>query len=150
MRVRLAQPADLGTLLGFIAEEAREAGEPVTSLATLERGIATALDDPSVAMYWLLLDDSDVPCGCISIVREWSDWNALDYWWIQSVYIVPERRGQGHLDLMLERVAESAREQGCRELRLYVHENNRRAIRAYEKAGFVHLPYRSMTCPIGE
>jgi GNAT superfamily N-acetyltransferase len=148
MKVRPAETGDLGALLGFIAEEAREAGEPVRDRATLERGIATALDDPSVAMYWLLLDHADTPCGCISIVREWSDWNALDYWWIQSVYIVPEKRGQGHLDLLLDRVSESARERGCTELRLYVHEHNRRAIRAYEKAGFAPLPYRSMTRPV--
>lgn len=29
------------------------------------------------------------------LTREWSDWRDGVFWWIQSVYIVPEARGGG-------------------------------------------------------
>lgn len=29
------------------------------------------------------------------VTKEWSDWNNCSYWWIQSVYVKPEYRGQG-------------------------------------------------------
>ena len=144
MRVRAASIDDLQTIVGFIAEEAREAEDRAQSLDTLERGIGAALDDPSIARYWLLVDDADVACGCTSVVKEWSDWNAGYYWWIQSMYIVPEKRGQGLMTKLLDAVVEEMERQGGLELRLYVHQDNKRAIRAYEKAGFKPSPYEIM------
>ena len=117
------------------------------SLDTLERGIGAALDDPSIARYWLLVDDADVACGCTSVVKEWSDWNAGYYWWIQSMYIAPDHRGQGHLDTLLDAVRGAGQEDGCLELRLYVHKDNAAAVRAYEKADFGETPYRIMSRP---
>ena len=94
MKVRAAEPDDLDVLVGFIAEEAREAGEHGKNPATIECGIRAGLENPSVARYWVLEDGSGVPCGSVSVTREWSDWNAFYYWWIQSIYICPEQRGQ--------------------------------------------------------
>ena len=149
LRVRPAGISDLTTIIDFIAEEAMEAEGRTPDRATLERGIGTALIDDSIAKYWLLVDDADVACGCTSVVKEWSDWNAGFYWWIQSMYIAPTHRGKGYLGVLIEFVADAARDQSCIELRLYVHNQNKLAIRAYEKVGFSNSPYVIMSKPSG-
>ena len=145
MRVRTAIPSDLEILADFISEEAREAEARELDRETLLRGIEAGLNDSSVAAYWVLIDEAEKPCGTLSVTREWSEWNAGYYWWIQSVYLEPAHRGRGCMSLLLEAVLEAARTQNCLELRLYVHETNMRAIKSYQKAQFDHSHYKIMT-----
>ena len=60
------------------------------------------------------------------------------------MYIVPEKRGQGLMGKLLDAVVAEMERQGGLELRLYVHQDNKRAIRAYEKAGFKPSLYEIM------
>ena len=124
MKVRRASAADLSTLVAFTAQEAEEAEGLAKETSRLELGIKTALDDPSIAMYWILVDDDDQPVGSISALREWSDWNAGYYWWIQSMYLVPDQRGQGLMSRLLDAVVQEMECQNGLELRLYVHRDN--------------------------
>ena len=147
MSVRKATIADLMTLVEFTSQEAEEAEEAEGSakdLMILENGVKAALEDNSVAMYWVLIDELNVPIGSVSALKEWSDWNAGYYWWIQSMYIVPEQRGQGHMSKLLDAVEKEMKNQNGLELRLYVHQHNDKAIRAYEKASFEKSPYKIM------
>lgn len=148
VKVRKAGIDDLDVIVDFIAEEAREAEGRSQSRKTLESGIGKALRDDSIANYWLLVDRSEIPIGCTSVTKEWSDWNAGYYWWIQSMYIAPSHRGKGYLSILIDSITSAARAQKCLELRLYVHTANRAAVRAYEKAGFGGSPYRIMTRPV--
>ena len=54
-----------------------------------------------------------------------------------AVYVTPTWRGSGLLAGLVEPVEQWARGLGADELVLEVHEDNRRAQRAYEKLGFV-------------
>ena len=141
--VRRATIADLERLVGFTAAEATEAEGINMSEAKIRQGVLTALKDEAVAMYWVLEDGRDV-IGQVSVVREWSDWNAGYYWWIQSMYLEPQHRGKGLMKLLLRAVQDSAREHRALELRLYVHKGNAPAIKAYLKAGFTESDYRIM------
>ena len=145
MRVREATIGDLEVIADLITEEAREAEGRVLEREILELGIGAALKDNSIAKYWLLTDDFDVVCGCTSVVKEWSDWNAGFYWWIQSMYVTPGHRGKGCLRILVDAVVEAARAEKCLELRLYVHKQNQAAVRAYRKAGFTDSPYLIMS-----
>ncbi len=144
VEVRKADISDLNVIVGFIAEEAREAEGRSQSLKTLESAIGQALRDDSIATYWLLIDGAGVAIGCTSVTKEWSDWNAGYYWWIQSMYIVPPHRGKGSMSLLIAAIDDAAKAQKCLELRLYVHKANRAAARAYEKVGFGDSPYQIM------
>ncbi|MBV1907757.1 MAG: GNAT family N-acetyltransferase [Kangiellaceae bacterium] len=145
MQVRKAELKDLPFLVEFTAEEAREAEGCVKIPDTLEQGIGKALEDNSIAIYWVLTDENNNPIGSVSALREWSDWNAGFYWWIQSMYVAPTQRGKGRMGLLLDAVnSEMERQQGL-ELRLYVHKNNKAAIRAYEKSGFMDSEYKIMS-----
>lgn len=144
MKVRKATIKDLAVLVDFTAREALEAEGDTRDLKRLETGIMTALEDASVAIYWVLIDETGKPAGSISALKEWSDWNAGYYWWIQSMYLAPEQRGQGHMTKLINAVENEMQSQGGLELRLYVHQDNSKAVRAYEKAGFEPSPYRIM------
>jgi GNAT superfamily N-acetyltransferase len=131
--------------VAFTAEEAREAEGNIKIPVTLEKGIKKALEDESVAIYWVLVDDNDKPVGSVSALKEWSDWNAGYYWWIQSMYLAPSQRGKDRMAILLDAVKSEMELQQGLELRLYVHEENNAAIRAYQKSDFVHSKYKIMT-----
>ena len=142
--VRRATLSDLDSLIRFAAEEAREAEGIEKAPATLRAGILAALENEQLALYWVLADERDRPVGVISALREWSNWNAGFYWWIQSLYIAPDYRGRGYLTALFDAVRGEARRQGGLDLRLYVHEENERARAAYRKTGFTEMHYRTM------
>jgi GNAT superfamily N-acetyltransferase len=142
--VRRAKFADLDSLISFAAEEARESEGIEKTPATLRTGILSALENEELALYWVLADGADRPVGVISAIREWSDWNAGFYWWVQSLYIAPDYRGRGYLAALFDAVREEARRQGGLDLRLYVYVENERARAAYRKNGFAEMKYRIM------
>ena len=144
MKVRPAERKDLELLVKFTTAEMREAEGYSKDTKNVVNGIKAALEDRSVAMYWVLINADDHPVGSASAVKEWSDWNAGYYWWIQSMYIQPDYRGKGYLDLLLGAIKSEMKKHNGLELRLYVHENNRAAIRAYKKANFAFSKYRIM------
>ncbi len=144
MKVRRAELNDLDQLVEFTAAEAREAEGHTKETKTLMNGIKTALEEHSIAMYWVLMNQHNEQVGSASALKEWSDWNAGYYWWIQSMYIRPDYRGKGYMELLLDAIKSEMKEQNGLELRLYVHENNQSAIRAYRKANFTFSKYRIM------
>ena len=144
VKVRKAVVNDINSLVNFTIEEAKEAEGLNKVPDTLRDGITAALKDSSKATYWVIVDENDRPFGNVSALKEWSDWNAGYYWWIQSMFISNSFRGKGYLKLLISAVkAELERENGL-ELRLYVHKDNKVAIRAYEKAGFEISDYKVM------
>ena len=131
--------------MDFIAAEADEAEGISKSTDKIRNGIKSGLENPNMARYWVLESTDGDLIGSVSVVKEWSDWNCAFYWWIQSMYIIPNDRGQGLMEVLLQAVKHSAGKENALELRLYVHAGNKRAIRAYQKAGFSDTNYKMMT-----
>jgi GNAT superfamily N-acetyltransferase len=143
--IRRARSADLESLVSFALAEAKEAEGITKDSERVRQGITTALHDESVAMYWVLEQNNTGVIGGVSIVKEWSDWNSGYYWWIQNMYILPEFRGKGLMERLIQALKDTARNEDALELRLYVHKNNAQAISAYQKVGFFDSDYRIMT-----
>jgi ribosomal protein S18 acetylase RimI-like enzyme len=80
-------------------------------------------------------DDSTI-AGGLMVTYEWSDWRNAWFWWIQSVYIRPEARGQSLYTRMYEFIKERAAEAGnvCG-FRLYVETENIHAQGVYDAVG---------------
>ncbi len=147
-RVRRANYSDLERLVSFAIAEAEEAEKTARPSGLIREGVRVGLTEDSIAMYWVLEDGEGEIIGNVSVVKEWSNWNAGYYWWIQSLFLLPEFRGKGLLGTLLEAVKGAARQEDAVDLRLYVHIGNERAIKAYRKSGFSELDYRIMTMPI--
>lgn len=142
--VREAHLDDLDTLVTFTISEARHAEGIETNPGTVRKGVKAALDDPSIAMYWVLEDQEGEIIGNVSVVKEWSNWNAGFFWWVQSMFIAPEYRGQKLMSHLIEAVREAAIKENALDVRLLVHQENRRAQKAYLKEGFSNTPYEIM------
>lgn len=93
--------------------------------------------------FYLIAEAPEGVIGQLQITYEWSDWRNAFFWWLQSVYVVPEWRRRGVLRALTERVIDMARLAGdvCG-LRLYAHWENDTALEAYERLGLRPLGYR--------
>jgi GNAT superfamily N-acetyltransferase len=147
--LRRATSSDLETIVGFTLEEAREAECLDKDADDVRRGVSAGLEDPSVAIYWVAESRDGETVASTSVIREWSNFNGGYYWWVQSMYIAPEHRGSGLVDLLLDKVAEEARDAGAIDLRLYAHGSNARALEAYRRCGFDETPYVIMRRRLG-
>ncbi|UCG85404.1 MAG: GNAT family N-acetyltransferase [Gemmatimonadota bacterium] len=143
--IRKASHKDLHTIVSFTLQEAREAEAAEKDAGVVRRGVLAGLDDPAVASYWVAESNDGEVVASTSVVREWSNWHAGYYWWVQSLYIVPGHRGRGLVELLLDVLHREAQAAGALDLRLYAHTSNRRAIEAYRRCGFSTAPYTIMT-----
>ena len=113
--------------------------------ATLAAGVERMITDASLGSYLVAVDSDNNTVACLGITYEWSDWRNGLFWWIQSVYVMPEWRGRGVFSAMYEEVRRRARDSGdaCG-IRLYVERDNDRAYQTYLKLGMTETDYRLM------
>lgn len=143
-KVRNAKLDDLDNLAEFVIAEANEAEGIIKSSEIVLNGIKAGLENPDIARYWIIENENGNPFGNVSVVKEWSDWNCAFYWWIQSMFLLPNYRGIGLMEALLKEVKLAAENENAIELRLYVHKDNDRAIKAYKKVGFCNSDYNMM------
>jgi ribosomal protein S18 acetylase RimI-like enzyme len=139
--IRPARPSDLEVLVSLTLEEAREAEGTDKRVEDVRRGVQAGLLDPAIATYWVVESANGDVVAATSVLTEWSDFHGGNYWWIQSLFIVPKHRGRGLVELLLNHLTETARAAGALDLRLYAHKSNHRALRAYSRSGFEQAPY---------
>jgi ribosomal protein S18 acetylase RimI-like enzyme len=143
--IRPAIPADLEVLVDFTLREAHEAEGLNLSVESATRGVRAGFGPLSLSSYWIAQTASGSVVASTSIVKEWSNFRGGHYWWIQSLYIDPDHRGTGLVELLIGHLTAACRSAGALDLRLYVHRSNQRAIRAYKRCGFAEGPYVIMT-----
>jgi GNAT superfamily N-acetyltransferase len=135
IRVRDAALADAERLTAWAADMAWETERRRLDPDTLGRGIRLGLEDARRARYFVA-ERGGEPAGTLMLTREWSDWRAGEWWWIQSVYVPPACRRLGVLRALYAHVLELARSApGVCGLRLYVARDNRAAQAAYARLG---------------
>ena len=106
----------------------------------VHNGVTAVMEEESKGTY-IVARIEGRPVASLMITREWSDWNNGWYWWIQSVYVMPEHRGQGIFRAMYTKVIEMAKEQNIAQVRLYVDRHNTHAQKVYQKLGMEECHY---------
>lgn len=147
--IRRASTADIDTLVAFTLEEARAAEGHALDEAGVRRGVSGGFADPPLATYWVACAADGSVVASTSVVTEWSDFHGGFYWWVQSLFVVPEHRGSGLVERLLDHLSGAAEAAGALDLRLYAHTGNPRALRAYRRCGFTESPYLIMSRPLG-
>lgn len=114
---------------------------------TAENGAERILTDPSSGFYLIIEQEQEIVGQCL-ITYEWSDWRCGNFWWIQSVYILPAFRRAGLFSQLYRFIrSEAKRTKDVVGLRLYVDEDNLPAIVTYKSLGFETSHYRMFeTC----
>jgi GNAT superfamily N-acetyltransferase len=90
-----------------------------------------------VAFFLIRCDETPAGCAGIKLFGE-------EYGEVKRMYVRPQFQGRGFGQLMLEHLADYAREQGVSLLRLETGIHQHAAIRLYERMGFRKIP------PFGE
>jgi GNAT superfamily N-acetyltransferase len=140
--IRRAGPTDAATVIDFNQRLARETEGKTLDPAVLAAGVAASLADPEVKGPYFLAVEGDAVLGQVGVTFEWSDWRNGWFWWLQSVYVVPEARGRGVFRALYEHVAGLARrDPQVTGLRLYVERDNRAAQQTYRRLGMEASAY---------
>ncbi|MEZ4264849.1 MAG: GNAT family N-acetyltransferase [Myxococcota bacterium] len=142
--VRRGEPADAHALADHNVRMAAETeGRDLDAARTLS-GVSRALADPIRGVYYVAEHDGAV-IGQLMVTREWSDWRDGWFWWVQSVYVRAEHRGQGVYRALWEHIVAAARAEGdvCG-IRLYVERENVEALAVYHRLAMVDAGYVMM------
>jgi GNAT superfamily N-acetyltransferase len=142
--IRDAAAADAALIAEFNCQLAWESEHKRLDPAMISRGVERALARPALCRYFLAeLDGRTV--GQTMLTYEWTDWRDGVFWWIQSVYVLPEYRRRGVFRALHQHVAALARSTpDVRGLRLYVERANEAAQATYQRLGLApsgHLLY---------
>lgn len=134
-QIRDARPEDRDLIVDYNVKLAAESEDMHLDRETVRRGVDKVLGDPSRGRYFLAEEGGQV-VGQTMITFEWSDWRCGWFWWIQSVYVVPEARGRGVFRALLEHIMGMAHQdpEVCG-VRLYVDLDNKAAQKVYERTG---------------
>jgi GNAT superfamily N-acetyltransferase len=142
IRVRDAVADDGDWLADGAVAMALETEHKRLDAATVRAGIAAGLADAAKARYFVAVDDDDTRLGTLMLTHEWSDWRNGDWWWIQSVYVVPAARRRGVFAALYRHAEAQARAtDGVIGLRLYVERANAVAQAAYRGLGMEDAGY---------
>lgn len=133
MNIRLAKAEDAPALIEFNQAMALETEGKRLETNILQSGVEAVFDDKKKGFYVVAEEENKI-IGGLMITFEWSDWRDSWFWWIQSVYILPEVRGRKIYSKLYEFVKQKAIEDGniCG-FRLYVEKENVNAQKVYEK-----------------
>jgi GNAT superfamily N-acetyltransferase len=145
LRIRHAAPTDLEFLARGNEAMARETEDKRLDPQTIRSGVAAVLSEPARGRYFIAEDESGTPIGQLLVTYEWSDWRNAQFWWFQSVYVLPSARRNGVFKALYDHVDALVRSTpGICGLRLYVETDNVAAQRAYARCGMHDANYRVM------
>ena len=135
MNIRIANSNDADSLVEFNQAMALETEGKHLDPVTLRSGVEAVFSEEKKGFYVVAESASEI-IGGLMVTYEWSDWRNAWFWWIQSVYIRPEVRGQKIYGQLYDFVKKQAAQKGnvCG-FRLYVETDNSRAQRVYERVG---------------
>ena len=139
--IRPAESRDAQMIAEFNAAMALETEDLTLDFPRVRAGVEAVLGDASKGFYLAAESEGGV-VGQLMVTFEWSDWRNGVFWWIQSVYVQPDSRGQGVYKALYAETQRRAAEAGnvCG-IRLYVEHENRRAQQAYERLGMKNTAY---------
>lgn len=141
LMIRAASAADIETIAAFNAALATESEGKSLDGKTLRTGLTALFADPNKGRYFLAEQAGRV-VGQTMLTYEWSDWRNGIFWWIQSVYVIPEARGKGVFGALYRHIEKLATaDPGVCGLRLYVDKNNTSATRVYRQLGMQDAHY---------
>lgn len=143
--VRRGTPADIDEIASFNIRMAKETENIDLLPEVITQGVANMINHPDRGFYLVVdADHAENPeiAASLMVTTEWSDWRNGMFWWIQSVYVLPNWRRKGLYRLMYEKVKSLADQGGnvCG-FRLYVERENETAQHTYTALGMSPTHY---------
>jgi len=132
---RLAKLNDAAVIVDFQLAMALETEGYKLDRPICEKGVQGVFEKPARGTYYVAESAGHVVASTL-IIPEWSDWRNGEVWWIHSVYVRPELRGQGVFAGLYRYIqGEVQKNPALRGLRLYVEKKNVAAQKVYRALG---------------
>ncbi len=142
MTIRKATESDSESIIEFNIAMARETENKILKRDEIEPGVTGLFQKPEYGFY-IVAESGGTVVGSLMITFEWSDWRNGLFWWIQSVYVVPEHRRTGIYRRMYQKVKEmAANKPDVCGFRLYVEKENISAQKTYASLGMSETHYK--------
>ncbi|OGU11648.1 MAG: GNAT family N-acetyltransferase [Ignavibacteria bacterium GWB2_35_12] len=142
INIRTGELKDKETLVKFNIALAKESEKIKLSNEVVEKGVEAVLQNSNLGFYLLAEKDEQI-IASLMITNEWSDWRNGMFWWIQSVYVLPDYRRKGIYSKLYEHIKELVSvKANVLGFRLYVEKNNNTAITTYKSLGMKKTAYR--------
>lgn len=142
IRIRQARFEDVPTIADFNIAMAQETERKSLDCNTVNSGVASLFSQPELGFYLIAEANSQVVAS-LMITTEWSDWRNGIFWWIQSVYVLPDFRRQGlFTSLFCEVKNRARRDSNVCGFRLYVERENSIAQSVYRSIGMEKTRYQ--------
>ncbi len=133
--IREANANDISSIIDFQLKMALETENLNLNKKVLTEGVHKIFKDPSKGKYFVAEINEKV-IGSTMITYEWSDWRNGTVIWLQSVYILPEYRGQKIFSWIYKHIKQIAEQDtSIAGIRLYVDKTNQHAQSVYQTLG---------------
>jgi ribosomal protein S18 acetylase RimI-like enzyme len=141
MTIRPALREDAPAICANNIATAEETEGRILDPSIAGKGVNALFDDPSRGFY-LVAERAGQVIGQCMITYEWSDWRCGNFWWIQSVYVVPEYRRTGIFSEIFREILRMAQKHPeTAGIRLYVDHDNIPAMMTYASLGMHEARY---------
>lgn len=145
LNLRRATLEDASNIAEFNIAMARETEDLELKPGEINAGVNAMIDHPERGFYLVIEHiENNRPrvIASLMVTTEWSDWRNANFWWIQSVYVLPEWRRKGLYRQLYEEVKRLAGGEGnvCG-FRLYVEKDNTTARNTYSTLGMQQSHY---------
>ncbi len=140
--VRRATISDASAIAQFNTDMAMETENLRLAPEKISAGVQNMINHPERGFY-LVIESDDQIVASLMVTTEWSDWRNGTFWWIQSVYVVPNWRRKGLYSALYNKVRELALEaENVCGFRLYVEQDNTSAQATYSSLGMHCTHYK--------
>ena len=141
INIRVADNNDAVSLVKFNQLMAWETEQKKLDGDILLKGVSALIADENKGFYLVAEQNSQV-VGSLMVTTEWSDWRNGVFWWVQSVYILPDSRRQGiYAQLYTQVKALGELQKNVCGFRLYVEKENIIAQKTYASLGMEESHY---------
>jgi ribosomal protein S18 acetylase RimI-like enzyme len=139
VEVRDARPEEAEELLPLMRAycDFYEATPPDQGLLGMAR---TLIADPEQGAMFIARDGEDA-VGFATLDWKWSSLKAAKLGYLEDLYVIPDARGNGIADALIEACAERCRERGAPAMQWQTAPDNQRAQAVYERTGAVADTY---------
>jgi ribosomal protein S18 acetylase RimI-like enzyme len=142
IEIRRAVEADAESIILFNKAMALETEQKKLPDDRIRPGVKALFSKPESGFYLVATSGKRV-VACLMVTFEWSDWRNGLFWWIQSVYVIPEFRRRGVYGAMYGELKKMASaEADVIGFRLYVEKENLTAQSAYAALGMHETAYK--------
>lgn len=141
--IREATIDDARQIADFNSAMALETENKLLDPDTINAGVRAVFENKAYGLYLVAqVTDGEhtETAGCLMVTREWSDWRNGEFWWVQSVYVIPSRRRKGIYRALYGHLKKISRDKVCG-FRLYVEKHNHTAQNTYAELGMQPTVY---------